>query len=66
MTFTFKITLVDGMWTMWSGWNTCSATCGGGDQNRTRKCEGQTNGGAPCTGSDIDSQDCGTNDCPGE
>ena len=56
--------LVDGAWTMWSAWGSCSVTCGGGDQSRTRSCEGQTDGGAPCQGDSSENQSCNTTPCP--
>ena len=45
---------VEGSWTAWSSWNTCSSTCGTGTQSRTRS----YTGGLPCTGSSSDTQNC--------
>ena len=48
----------------WSSWGTCSATCGGGDQIRTRTITTQPSyGGAACP--DLtETQACNTNPCP--
>jgi hypothetical protein len=48
----------------WSSWGTCSATCGGGDQTRTRAITTQPSyGGAACP--DLtETQACNTNPCP--
>ena len=52
---------VEGAWTGWSGWGSCSTSCGTGTQSRTRS---YTNG-IPCTGSSSDSQACqGESKCP--
>jgi len=57
---------VDGGWSAWSAWSTCSATCGGGTQSRTRTCTNPApaNGGADCIGSTSESQACNTQTCP--
>ena len=45
----------------------CSATCGGGDQIKTRSCSNPAPafGGAVCVGDAEASQKCNTNPCPG-
>ncbi len=45
----------------WTDWTTCSATCGGGTQNRTCTDPKPAYGGADCSGSD--SQVCNTQSC---
>ena len=56
---------VNCMWSGWTPWNDCSASCGGGTQLRYRTVE-QTaeNGGQMCEGEPSESQACGTNACP--
>ena len=58
---------VDGGWSEWTVWGTCSVTCGGGTESRTRTCTNPVpqNGGAECTGPDTESQDCNTQACAG-
>jgi len=42
---------VDGGWGEWTSLTACSATCGGGDQTRTRECN---NPPLSCGGNDCD------------
>ena len=58
------VTLVDCVWNIWGHWGSCSATCGGGIQQRTRT-EGQQamNGGATCQGLSNESQSCNSQAC---
>ena len=58
--------LVDGGWDDWTNWDTCSVTCGGGSQNRSRTCTNPVPqyGGADCVGFDGENQDCNTHNCP--
>lgn len=53
------------MWEEWSSWETCSVTCGGGEQSRNRTCYGPFYGGQNCSGVDQETQDCNTHPCPG-
>ncbi|KAK3083453.1 hypothetical protein FSP39_022988 [Pinctada imbricata] len=57
---------IDGAWGSWGRWATCSLTCGGGRQSRTRSCDSPAprHGGASCGGSVTSSQDCNTHNCP--
>ncbi|XP_058945107.2 coadhesin isoform X1 [Pocillopora verrucosa] len=43
---------VDGGWTTWGDWNTCSVTCGSGTQKRSRSCTNPpaAHGGKTCVG----------------
>lgn len=59
--------ITDGDWTAWSTWSSCSASCGGGTQTRTRFCTNPApdlpNGGLNCVGSATDSQSCNIHAC---
>ena len=60
--------VVDGKWSRWGKWDTCSATCGGGSQSRTRTCDNPApeNGGAECDSngsSGEESRACNERDC---
>ena len=58
-------TIVDCVWGAYDAWSTCSKTCGGGVQIRTRKVDTHAeNGGAACTGLSSEQQDCNTGTCP--
>lgn len=52
-------------WTGWGAWTPCTASCGGGTQQRIRT-QGQTaeHGGRPCTGNYKNNQGCNTHACP--
>ena len=56
---------VDGGWTTWSEWQTCSVTCGGGSQKRTRTCANPLpqHGGAWCSGDVEQTRTCGNVAC---
>jgi hypothetical protein len=59
------VTVVNGGWSAYGSWSTCSATCGGGTQTHTRTCTNPApaNGGADCVGSNTESQACNTQAC---
>ena len=59
--------LVNGGWSQWEVWSSCNVTCDGGVQTRSRTCASPPprNGGAACQGSNVQSQVCNTNGCPG-
>ena len=56
---------MDGVWSPWEPWGECSRSCGGGEQFRIRDCLGMAYGGLDCNGTDIESQPCLTQLCPG-
>ncbi|XP_035668228.1 A disintegrin and metalloproteinase with thrombospondin motifs adt-1-like isoform X1 [Branchiostoma floridae] len=53
---------VDGGWSDWGPWSTCSVTCGVGEQTRDRTCTNPApaNGGADCDGLTQETQACNT------
>lgn len=58
-------TVRDGGWSDFGDWSECSASCGGGTQERTRSCNNPSpaNGGADCVGEAEESQECNTDPC---
>merc|ERR1719300_286115 len=46
----------------WSSWSSCTKTCGGGNQMRTRKCNGKKDD--ECVGSKSETRACNTKHCP--
>ena len=64
------IVLGNGHWSSWQGWGGCSASCGGGIQNRQRLCLNPTpmHGGLPCNmdgSKGVEIRTCNVNMCPG-
>ncbi|XP_062517870.1 coadhesin-like [Corticium candelabrum] len=57
---------VDGGWSHWGEWSSCSSTCKGGRKYRSRQCNNPLpqGGGLCCPGRDVDAQDCADVDCP--
>ncbi|OWF44660.1 Hemicentin-1 [Mizuhopecten yessoensis] len=56
---------IDGAWTSWAAWSTCTVTCGGGTSTRDRTCTDPSpqHGGASCPGNDTATMDCNTQVC---
>jgi len=56
---------IDGGWTTWGKWGTCSKSCGGGSKVRTRSCRNPppAHGGAHCTGLDTGITTCNLQIC---
>lgn len=61
-----NLRLVDGGWTVWTSWDSCTVTCAGGTKTRSRSCSNPTPqyGGRSCSGSSTSSQACYTQSCP--
>ena len=58
---------MDCEWSDYSAWSTCSATCGGGQQGRSKYIQRPAvNGGKECTGEAAESRNCGEDHCPGD
>lgn len=57
---------VDGSWSAWNAWHTCTATCDGGVRIRFRDCDNPapSDGGNDCPGYGMESSDCNTQGCP--
>ena len=62
----FLILPVNGAWADWGSWGSCSQTCGGGTQSRTRTCTNPApvGSGSSCSGDSTSSQSCNTQNCP--
>jgi hypothetical protein len=56
---------IDGAWTDWGTWSSCSKTCGAGEQTRSRTCTDPPpqHGGAECSGSEIAYRHCHDTPC---
>ncbi len=56
----FFMSNLDGNWTMWSNWASCSVTCGNGTISRTRFCTNPSpaNGGSNCNGTATEQKFC--------
>lgn len=57
---------VDGGWSLFGEWGSCSLTCGGGVQDRQRTCTNPSPafGGRPCDGSSMETRFCQQFPCP--
>lgn len=65
----FLLFSVNGGYTEWSPWTSCSITCGGGVIKKTRNCTNPPPqfGGTDCSGSgpELMTQSCSPQNCPG-
>jgi len=57
---------IDGGWTPYGEWDTCSVTCGGGTTQRRRSCTNPApdHGGDDCDGVGMERKRCNTHNCP--
>jgi len=56
---------INGVWSSWSSYGTCSKTCGAGTQTRSRSCNNPppSNGGPTCHGTGQESRACNQGTC---
>ena len=59
---------VNGSWSEWTSWTTCSTTCGLGNATRARWCvsPAPAYGGVNCVGTGIEIKQCTDAFCPGK
>jgi len=59
---------VDGRWSSWGRWSSCSRTCGKGEQRRVRTCTDPpaSSGGRECTGDRFQNNVCFLRRCAGD
>ncbi|KAI0237282.1 hypothetical protein LSAT2_012246 [Lamellibrachia satsuma] len=55
---------VDGYFSEWSGWSSCSVTCADGSQTRDRLCVEPLYGGRNCSGAIDEMRNCTLPSCP--
>jgi len=57
---------IDGGWSSWGSYGSCSKSCGGGTRTRSRSCTNPSpsNGGRSCSGSSTERSGCNNNRCP--
>ncbi|CAC5416422.1 unnamed protein product [Mytilus coruscus] len=60
-----EIMIVDGEWSEWGNWSTCSVSCDNGTMTRTRLCNSPTpdNGGNTCSGNSTEYDICEEETC---
>ena len=66
--FTCVTDAINGNWGDWSTYSSCSQSCDGGTQFRTRTCTNPppSNGGSYCEGLNVESRFCSLNPCLGK
>ena len=59
--------VINGQWSVWDPWSSCSITCDGGTQQRVRRCDDPApqNGGSECIGVSSEGRPCDQWACPG-
>lgn len=64
----FNSISVDGGWSEFTEWSSCTKTCGGGMQSRSRSCTNPepANGGQECSGQAQESRSCHEEECAGK
>ncbi|XP_062595551.1 uncharacterized protein LOC134256889 [Saccostrea cucullata] len=66
--FAVTIDPVDGSWSSWMNWSTCTASCNGGYRSRARSCSSPrpSLGGQLCDGMPSQTEICNTHGCQDE
>ena len=66
--FFCRYNTVHGGWSKWSGWTSCTQSCGTGSQERSRTCTSPPPlyGGNSCLGNPREKQLCNKQPCPGK
>ncbi|XP_060568379.1 uncharacterized protein LOC132726983 [Ruditapes philippinarum] len=61
-----EIKAVDGEWSAWTNWTSCSKLCGGGIATRTRRCDSPSPDpeGKQCQGNSSEDTSCNKEKCP--
>ncbi|KAL7991797.1 hypothetical protein Chor_016053, partial [Crotalus horridus] len=61
-----SVRIINGGWSFWGGWSSCTRDCELGFRTRKRMCTNPEpkNGGVPCIGSAMEYQDCNSHPCP--
>ncbi|XP_053382454.1 uncharacterized protein LOC123540032 [Mercenaria mercenaria] len=61
-----EIKAVDGEWSAWTNWTSCSMSCGGGIATRTRRCDSPPpdTEGKQCVGNSSETISCKEEKCP--
>ena len=59
---------VNGSWSPWLEWSSCSLSCGIGTQQRQRQCDNPqpSYGGMNCSGDEIEAMNCDLKPCAGQ
>ena len=64
----FSLVPVDGGYSDWGVWTTCTKSCGNGSQSRSRTCSNPApkNGGKECSrlGNAVETKVCNVKECP--
>lgn len=69
MSYVFSpFAIVDGAWSAWGIFGSCTNICGGGTQTRSRKCTNPApaNGGRNCEGASSETKACNEHRCSGK
>ncbi|KAL3848434.1 hypothetical protein ACJMK2_019291 [Sinanodonta woodiana] len=64
--YTEKSCPIDGRWSFWGPWNSCTKYCGGGNRIRYRECNNPTPqfDGKYCEGKNFEDVECNKRECP--